>query len=154
MLHRTLFICGALALATTLVACGSSATSQDELDRARNEGAAQATQQAKIEGIEKQLKSLRHGDHASNRSNTSLPPSSSTTSEVGGTSCGGGLSVGANTTCSFAENVESDYFSEIGAGSGNVVSYSPVTDKLYNMYCTAGEPHVCTGGNNASVYFP
>jgi hypothetical protein len=151
MHRRLLYICAVLALAGMLTACGSSGASQDELDRARTEGAAQAKQQGKIEGIEKQLKALKHG-HASNRSNTSVPPD--TTSSGGGSSCGGGLSVGPNTTCGFAENVEADYFTEIGSGSGTVVSYSPTTGRLYSMYCTAGAPHECTGGNDASVYFP
>jgi type II secretory pathway pseudopilin PulG len=151
MPRRALCIFAVLALAATLTACGSSGASQDELNQARTEGAAQAKQQAKIEGIEKQLKSLKHGGHAPNRPHTYSP---GTTAESSGSSCGGELSVGANTTCAFAENVENDYFSEIGSGSGSVVSYSPVTGKLYTMYCTTGEPHECTGGNNASVYFP
>jgi hypothetical protein len=83
-----------------------------------------------------------------------VPPSSSSTSSGEATSCGGSLSVGPNTTCGFAANVESDYFSQIGAGSGTVYSYSPTTGQSYSMYCTAGEPHQCTGGNNASVFFP
>lgn len=151
MPRRALCIFGVLATAATLSACGSSGASQDEIDQARTEGAAQAKQQAKIEGIEKELKSLKHSGNAPNRPDTYAP---GTTAESSGSSCGGGLSVGANTTCAFAENVERDYFSEIGSGSGSVVSYSPVTGKLYTMYCTAGAPHVCTGGNNASVYFP
>lgn len=152
MRRRLLYICALLVFAGMLTACGSSGASQDELDEARNEGAAQAKEQAKIEGIEKQLKSLKRG-HAPNGSNTSSPGTTPATSS-GGSSCGGGLSVGPNTTCGFAANVEADYFSEIGSGSGTVVSYSPTTGKLYSMYCTAGSPHECTGGNNASVYFP
>jgi hypothetical protein len=35
-----------------------------------------------------------------------------------------------------------------------VSAYSPTTQQSYAMSCTAGEPHVCTGGNNAAVYFP
>lgn len=151
MLRRALCIFGVFGLAAALSACGSSGASQDELNEARTEGAIQGKQQAKIEGIEKELKSLKHGGHAPNRPNTYSP---GTTAGSNGSSCGGELSVGANTTCAFAENVENDYFAEIGSGSGSVVSYSPVTGKLYTMYCTAGEPHECTGGNNASVYFP
>ncbi len=152
MLARIIYLCGIAAAAIALSACGGSGTSQDELDRARSEGEAQARQQAKIEGIEKQLKSLKrgHGQPPSQPSGTTAP-----TGTIGsGTNCGGGLSVGPSTTCAFAQNVESDYFSEIGSGSGTVVSYSPVTGRYYSMYCTAGAPHECTGGNNASVYFP
>jgi hypothetical protein len=153
MVRRTIYICGVLTFAAMLTACGSSGASQDELDRARTEGEAQAKQQAKIEGIEKQLKSLKHG-RGSTQPDTSGNTSGSYSSASGSSSCGGGLSVGPSTTCAFAENVESDYFAEIGSGTGTVVSYSPVTGKVYSMYCTAGEPHECTGGNNASVFFP
>jgi hypothetical protein len=143
------------AVATlSLAACGGdSGASQEELDRARTEGVAKARQQAKIQDIEKQLKSLKKGNGSSSQG---LPPpsGSSSTSSGGSTSCGSSLSVGANTTCGFAANVEADYYSEIGSGSGSVYSYSPTTGQYYTMYCSAGTPHVCTGGNDASVYFP
>jgi hypothetical protein len=151
MLRRTFYLSGLVATALALTSCGSSGASQDEIDQARTEGAKEAQQQAKIEQIEHQLKSLKHGHGAPpNRSNTPGSP----TPAGGGTSCGGSLSVGPNTTCAFAENVEYEYLAEIGSGTGTVTVYSPVTEKLYSMYCTAGEPHECTGGNGASVYFP
>jgi hypothetical protein len=65
--------------------------------------------------------------------------------------CGGGLVVGPNTSCAFAENVRAEYYR---SGAGWISVYSPVTDRTYNMYCTSSSPHVCTGGNNAAVYFP
>lgn len=70
----------------------------------------------------------------------------------GRTSCGGGLSVGPNTTCSFADNVRAAY---ANSGPGSVSVYSPVTGQTYAMTCepTNGEV-ICTGANNASVYFP
>jgi hypothetical protein len=70
---------------------------------------------------------------------------------AGGSSCGGDLSVGPNTTCAFAEVVRNAYQ---GHGPGTVMAYSPVTNREYAMSCSAGSPVVCTGGNNASVYFP
>jgi hypothetical protein len=146
----TLFFCALAALVFALSSCGSSGASQDELNEARTEGAKEAQQQAKIEKIEGQLKSLKHGHGAPNQANTS----GSSAPADGSGNCGGSLSVGPNTTCAFAENVEYQYFAEIGNGSGTVTAYSPVTEKLYTMYCTAGEPHECTGGNNASVFFP
>lgn len=157
MSRHALQIFGFVAVFATLVlslaACGGdSGASQEELDRARKEGVAKARQQGKIEDIEKQLKSLKKNG---NSSQGSPPPSeSSSTASSGSASCGGSLSVGPNTTCGFATNVESDYFSEIGSGSGSVYSYSPTTGRYYTMYCTAGAPHICTGGNDASVYFP
>jgi hypothetical protein len=64
--------------------------------------------------------------------------------------CGGGLTAGARTSCAFAQNVQDSYRQ---TGSGVLDVYSPVTGQTYRMYCTAGATHVCTGGNNASVYF-
>ena len=71
----------------------------------------------------------------------------------GQTPCGGGLSVGPNTTCAFAENVRSAYGA---SGPGTVAVFSPVTNQTYSMTCNnqAKSGVVCTGGNNASVYFP
>jgi len=118
------------------------------------QGAAKAHQQAKITQIQRELKALRHGGPAESTvaSEAAPAPEGSSTSSSG--NCGGGLSANQYTTCGFAENVEADYYSEIGSGSGTVVSYSPTTSKTYSMYCTAGEPHECTGGNNAAVFFP
>ena len=48
-------------------------------------------------------------------------------------------------------NVRSAYD---GTGPGTVIAYSPVTDKTYAMSCSAGYAVVCTGGDDASVYFP
>jgi hypothetical protein len=147
-----------IAVASALSACGDSGASKEELQEARLQGAAKAHQQAKITQIQRELKALRHGG---SRTTGAVPPSSSSpapapesseTSSSG--NCGGGLSANQYTTCGFAENVETDYYSEIGSGSGTVVSYSPTTGKTYSMYCTAGSPHECTGGNNAAVFFP
>jgi hypothetical protein len=69
----------------------------------------------------------------------------------GGTSCGDDLWVGPNTTCAFAENVRSAFESQ---GAGVVEAYSPVTHRTYSMTCVSGSTVQCTGGNDASVYFP
>jgi hypothetical protein len=157
MSRRVLQIFAVAALLATfalsLAACGGdSGASQEELDRARKEGVAKARQQAKITDIEKQLKSLKKNGRSSQGSPPPGAPGS--TSSGGSTSCGGSLSAGPNTTCGFAANVAADYYAEIGSGSGSVYSYSPTTGQYYTMYCSAGAPHVCTGGNDASVYFP
>jgi hypothetical protein len=68
----------------------------------------------------------------------------------GQTPCGGGLSVGPDTSCAFGENVYQAYEDY---GPGNVTAYSPVTGLNYTMYCSGSTPVVCTGGTNASVYF-
>jgi hypothetical protein len=67
------------------------------------------------------------------------------------TPCGGQLAVGPDTTCTFAESVRAKYGQE---GPGTYEVFSPVTEKTYTMTCSSGAPVVCTGGNNASVYFP
>jgi hypothetical protein len=67
-----------------------------------------------------------------------------------GTDCGGGVYVGANTSCPFAQNVAANY-----TGPGADYAYSPVTGLSYTMNCiTWGYGNVtCTGGDNASVQF-
>lgn len=144
----------AAAIGLTLAACGGSGASQEEIDRARREGVAKARQHQKIEEIERQLKNLKHGGGGKSlvTGPSSGTPSTPATPSEG--SCGGSLSVGPNTTCEFAQNVENDYYAEIGSGAGTVDSYSPAKDRYYSMYCTSGSPHECTGGNEASVYFP
>lgn len=146
-----------VAVALALSACGSSGASKEELQEARLQGATKAHQQAKIAQIQRELKALRHGGGGTSgaplpSSSPSPAPESTGTSSSG--NCGGGLSANQYTTCGFAENVETDYYAEIGSGSGTVVSYSPTTGETYSMYCTAGTPHECTGGNNAAVFFP
>lgn len=69
----------------------------------------------------------------------------------GKTDCGGGITAGPNTSCAFAQNVVSAYRR---TGGGRVRVFSPVTNQTYTMSCTSSPPHVCTGANNASVYFP
>jgi hypothetical protein len=64
--------------------------------------------------------------------------------------CGDGLSAGPNTTCPFAVNVRDAYWQH---GPGTVMAYSPVTHRTYAMSCSGGSVVVCTGGDDASVYF-
>jgi hypothetical protein len=66
----------------------------------------------------------------------------------------GGISVNADTSCPFAENVESAW--QASGGAGSVTAYSPVTGLAYTMSCTASGTgyEVCTGGDNAYVEFP
>lgn len=145
----------AVAISLGFIACGSSGANQEELNQAKREGATQARETARIKQIQHELRKLRRGAGSGNVPVVpagSAPSGSSTA--TGTSSCGGELSVGPATTCPFAENVRTAYGEELGSGSGIVYAYSPVTEKLYEMECTAGTPHVCTGGNNASVYFP
>lgn len=147
----------ACAFVVALAGCGgSSGPSKEELKEAEHAGAERAQQHEKIHQIEKQLGELRHG--GSHKAPNEQPaaessgPAPESTSSSG--NCVGSLSANQYTTCGFAENVEAAYFAEIGSGSGTVVAWSPTTERDYSMYCTAGEPHVCTGGNEAEVTFP
>jgi hypothetical protein len=142
-------------LSLAWIGCGDSGANQEELEAARKQGAAKARQQAKIGQIEKELRNLKKGE--AGRSGAPAPgtsPAPEGSSGSGSGNCGGSLSANEVTTCGFAENVEDAYRSEIGSGSGTVYAYSPTTGDTYSMYCTAGSPHECTGGNNAAVYFP
>ena len=89
------------------------------------------------------------GDEPQGRTYDVPPPA--THAYSGETSCGNELSVGPDTTCAFAEDVRSAYEA---SGPGTVTAYSPVTKRTYEMTCTDDSTVVCTGGNNASVYFP
>ena len=87
---------------------------------------------------------------SSGTSGSSAAPSSGFSN---GTSCGGGLYAGPNTSCSFAQNVRDAYNQAPGA-SASVRVYSPVTDRTYTMSCRpSGSGVTCSGGNNASVAF-
>ena len=63
--------------------------------------------------------------------------------------CGGGVSVNADTSCPFAENVDQAWLTSGSADTFSV--YSPVTGLNYTMTCTGIDPVTCTGGNNALV---
>lgn len=147
-------LAGALVISLLLSACGDSGSSDEDLAKARKEGASHVHKEERLRKLEKELKHLKKGESpppsvlpSSSSTSTALAPSSSPST------CGGELSVGPVTTCPFAENVQDAYYSDIGSGSGTVDVYSPVTERFYTMYCTAS-PHECTGGNDASVYFP
>lgn len=139
-----------------LAGCGDSGTSADELREAREAGAKKAREQQKIRQIQKELKELKKGGGSgkSNSPDSSVSPAPEGGSTATSGNCGGTLSANQNTTCGFAANVQEAYYAEIGSGSGTVYAYSPTTGQTYSMYCTAGSPHECTGGDNAAVYFP
>jgi hypothetical protein len=148
--------CGLAVLGFALAGCGDSGASSEELEAARKEGAVKAHQAERIREIQKELKALRKnggsGKAAAAAAGSPAPEGGSSSSGSG--NCGGALSANSVTTCGFAENVEEAYYAEIGSGSGTVIAYSPTTGETYSMYCTAGSPHECTGGNDAAVYFP
>jgi hypothetical protein len=147
-----------LSLCAFAAGCGGDdGASQEQLQQAREDGAKEAQAQAKLNQLERQVKQLRKkGNKQAKSSGSSSSPAASTSSSSSGggqTSCGGGVTAGANTSCAFAMNVAGEYGSNPGASS--IMAYSPVTGVLYQMNCSPnGAGTVCTGGNNASVYIP
>lgn len=144
-------------LSLALAGCGDSGASSEEIEAAQKEGAVKAHQAERIREIQKELKALRKNSGSAKgaldaAAGTPAPESSS--SAGGSGNCGSSLSANSVTTCGFAENVQDAYYAEIGSGSGTVIAYSPTTGETYSMYCSAGSPHECTGGNDAAVYFP
>lgn len=126
--------------------CGEDSPSEEQLREARQEGG----QAARLRELERKLRQQerRQNGGGTTPSGGAAPPSNPAPSSR--TSCGGDLSAGPNTSCPFAESVRASY---PGSGAPFEV-YSSVTGQTYTMQCTTGSPHVCTGGNNASVYFP
>lgn len=135
--------------------CGGGA-SDSELEQAKEQGRKEAQAQERVRQQRHQIASLQRqvrllarkvgkpgGGAPAVAPKPSEPPS-------GSTSCGDGVSAGPNTSCPFAALVRDSY-------PGSDISfpvYSPVTGQVYSMRCSTTSPHVCTGGNNASVYFP
>lgn len=147
----------AVALAIlALAGCGDSGASSEEIEAARKEGAVKAHQAERIREIQRELKALRKngGSAKGAAAAAGAPAPEGSPGSSGSGNCGGSLSANSVTTCGFAENVQDAYYSEIGSGSGTVIAYSPTTGETYSMYCSAGSPHECTGGNDAAVYFP
>jgi hypothetical protein len=153
----------ALLAVAMLAGCGSSGSaSADELAQARQEGAAaerekqaissQRQKQARLEARIKRLeKQLAKAQKTQQKKTTAAANPATRSSGSSRASCGDNLSVGSNTTCPFAQSVYSAWYSA-GGGTVTVEAYSPVTHRYYTMYCTAGVPTVCRGGNNAVVY--
>lgn len=142
-------------LALALAGCGDSGASSEEIESAQKEGAVKAHQAERIREIQKELKALRkNGGSAKGAAGAAAGSPAPEGSSSGSGNCGSSLSANSVTTCGFAENVQDAYYSEIGSGSGTVIAYSPTTGRTYSMYCSAGSPHECTGGNDAAVYFP
>lgn len=142
----------AIFAAGGLVACGGSDSASDsEIEQAREEGAEQARQSERIQQLQKEVKELDRGKGGgSSGGSAPAPVPGSAPSDATG-SCGSEVSVGPNTSCPFALNVAETYYR---TGSSVIDVYSPTTGKTYTMTCSSGSPHVCTGGNDASVYFP
>ncbi|HEY8638825.1 MAG TPA: hypothetical protein VIL64_06270, partial [Solirubrobacteraceae bacterium] len=159
-----------VAAGATLTACGSNSNSGNsgndaqKIEQARQQGARQARQDERLKAqgreqkrLQAQLDKLRaarsNGGSSGSSGSSSSGGSSGTNFVPSGHGCGAGVSANTNTSCPFAQNVRDEYYSS--GQSGTIYVYSPVTGSTYTMYCgTSGGTNVCTGGNNASVYFP
>jgi len=156
----------AIGVAVLLSGCGNK-TSQSDLEKAKAAGAseqaakqsalAQQQEQEKLAAEVQKLKEQLDAKTAAATPSTvtkvvpGQPAQPVQPAQPAGTSCGGNVSAGPNTTCSFALNVAAEYLTQ-GGGTRTVDVYSPVTNRYYSMSCVAGVPTVCRGGNNASVY--
>lgn len=142
-------------IAGVLSGCGSDGASQEDLDRARAEGAKEARQQAKVQQLQRQMNQLRRRQRQSGRRNSGGSVSgSSAPSMVPAKTCGGGIGASSATSCEFALNVAGEYGSNPGAAT--IQAYSPVTGRYYTMSCApmGGWSAVCAGGSNAVVFIP
>lgn len=173
-MSRTTVIVSGLGLVAALVLTGCIGATQEELDKAREAGASEAASQAaeqqrtqelqdeverlkqeaqqnKAEARQAERRAIRAERQAAKNGGTN---GGSTSGSTTATACGDGVYAGANTSCAFAMNVVGEYGSNPGAST--IRAYSPVTGQFYTLSCgtAANGGHVCTGGNNAAVYFP
>lgn len=151
-----LVVLAAVALSTA--ACGGN--DDAKVEQARKQGAAQERarlrQQQIIENqrrLQRELDRLKRQRTRSGGGGSSGGGGGGGGAAVSGTDCGAGVRAGANTSCPFAQIVRDAFYANGGA-AGSFDAFSPVTGRTYTMTCTGGSPHVCTGGNNASVTFP
>ena len=141
--------CVSAALTVLVLASGCAGTGgsdEERIAREREDAAEDARRDERIRLLERERSRERRDDSGGSGGQSPAPTPTS-----GRTSCGDGIAVGPNTTCSFARNVR-DAYRESG-GSSTIEVYSPVTGETYTMSCTAGVTTVCSGGNNATVYF-
>ena len=153
-----------------LAAC-SPGVSQQDLDAARSAGASEASasaaQQEQVDKLKRQIDELQRDKQAAReaerRAKAAERRASADNNNGGGgssglsgpvTACGDGVYAGSATSCSFAMNVAGEYGSNPGATT--ITAFSPVTGTQYTLSCSpwSGGGHVCTGGNNASIYLP
>ena len=153
-----------LAIGAALLLSGCSRSSESELAKAKAAGASEEVAKQKEKSLLDEQQRLaaevkKLQEDAAKAKTQSTTPSPAAASRgvptprpaAGGASCGGNLSVGGNTSCAFAANVESAFYAA-GGGTSTIEVYSPVTGRYYAMRCVSGIPTVCRGGNNAVVY--
>lgn len=141
-----------IVLASILVGCGGSDEATEErIARERREPQELGRQKERLRQIENRVREGRRGDGAGSPGSPPAPVQPQAPSS-GLKSCGDGVSANSNTTCPFALNVKEAYFDS--GQSDTIDAYSPQLGRSFTMSCSAGSPHVCTGGANAEVRFP
>lgn len=140
---------------------GCIGTSEEDLEKAREQGAEeqrqkdeQKEQEERQEELEKKIEKLEKEAKKKDKDSSSSSGGSNSGGSGSGSAsryCSEGLGVGPNTTCAFAENVRSEW-AAAGGGTVTINVYSPVTGATYTMRCIDAPTTVCRGGNNAVVY--
>ena len=166
---RALLVVVLLVSLPAVAACGGSdedSVSQEELEAATDEAAKEAREEAleeeTLDELQDEVKELRETEEGNDSEDGESPDVPSTggtapAAPAGGVpssaeSCGSGVYAESGTTsCAFALNVASDYFS---SASNTFESFSPATGEVYTMTCSGSPVAVCRGGNNAAVYIP
>jgi type II secretory pathway pseudopilin PulG len=163
----------ALVAGLLLAACGggSSTLAQAEKEQAEQHGREEAQEKTKELRLEQKLQKLERENREAKKRHRekerrelkegneqdSAPPSTGSTpppTTPSGTDCGGGTIAGPETSCGFAIETRAEYEREIGAGSGDVEAWSQANEQWYDMYCTEGSRHECSGAISATVYWP
>lgn len=140
----------------SLAACGNDDAAdelrlQQQLRQERAEGRREERQRQ----LEKEIRDLKRNNGKAKAQRKSGDASAGATGSgpagTSETSCGSGISVGANTTCAFAFNVARAYYDTSG-GNVTIQASSPATNMTYTMSCSGAAPTVCRGGNSATVF--
>ncbi|HKP90085.1 MAG TPA: hypothetical protein VJT75_08945 [Thermoleophilaceae bacterium] len=158
--RRAISIVGFAAVLAALAGCGSGVDvartldNQEQIRQARADGATAE----RIKQLQRQLREQKGsggsdapGPSGDSPGGSGIPGTPGPL--AGSRACGDGVTAGPNTTCAFARNVRDDYW-RLGGGDISVSSYSSALGRDVTMSCHSGTTHTCTGGNNASVYFP
>jgi hypothetical protein len=144
-----------LALALFAVGCGDddesdtasvSTTTVTEADapEAADDGEAQGEEAGKA--LQDEVIAL---SKTSTKSEAKPTESSGAYGYSSATNCGAGVYVrSSNTSCAFALNVASDFYS---SPRYRFYSYSPVTGQTYLVRCTKTWPSLCRAGNGARI---
>jgi len=132
--RRLLALCALLVSGLLLPACGDSGGSTTDTGPNSAEAAAKAKRLENIEQVRGELKQLKQQYPASD--------------------CKGDAFANRQSSCTFAENAELIYYTEIGIGPGTIAPYEPRVKRDIRIRCSGGSPHKCAGRDDRVIYFP